>query len=175
MQKINFQDLPSTSTPLNASTLNQMQDNIDNGKQDKLVSGTNIKTINANSILGSGNLAIVSSGQNANGKYVKFDDGTMICYKNATGIASISETWGDGFTTGSINTIDLGAFPATFIGDIPTVNLTCSRNLPGTFNYWLATLDATSLSDVGKVSLLRFTSNDSVSYNINIIAIGKWK
>ena len=30
MQKINFQNLPSTSTPLNATNLNQMQDNIEN-------------------------------------------------------------------------------------------------------------------------------------------------
>lgn len=29
MQKINFKNLPDTSTPLNASTLNQMQDNIE--------------------------------------------------------------------------------------------------------------------------------------------------
>lgn len=34
MQKINFQDLPSTSTPLNASTLNQMQDNIESAIED---------------------------------------------------------------------------------------------------------------------------------------------
>lgn len=34
MQKINFQNLPSTSTPLNASTLNQMQDNIESAIED---------------------------------------------------------------------------------------------------------------------------------------------
>ena len=30
MEKINFQDLPSTSTPLNSANLNQMQDNMEN-------------------------------------------------------------------------------------------------------------------------------------------------
>ena len=30
MEKINFQDLPSTSTPLNSTNLNQMQDNMEN-------------------------------------------------------------------------------------------------------------------------------------------------
>ena len=34
MQKINFKNLPDTSTPLNASTLNQMQDNIENAIED---------------------------------------------------------------------------------------------------------------------------------------------
>ena len=34
MQKINFKNLPDTSTPLNASTLNQMQDNIESAIKD---------------------------------------------------------------------------------------------------------------------------------------------
>ena len=34
MQKINFKNLPDTSTPLNASTLNQMQDNIESAIED---------------------------------------------------------------------------------------------------------------------------------------------
>ena len=81
MQKINFQDTEVVKAPyveingveyeveseyeggtdLNASTFNTMQDNIDNGKQDTLVgsgTGQNIKTINGNSILGSGNINV---------------------------------------------------------------------------------------------------------------------
>lgn len=152
MQKINFQDLPSTSTPLNANNLNQLQTNVENA-------------ING----------VIESGENANGNYVKYADGTMICYKNITGSAAINTSWGDGYTTGNVNTIDLGSFPATFVGNVPTVNLTASRAEPGNFNYWIATLNETSLSYIGKISLLRFTSNDNVYYNINVIAIGKWK
>lgn len=152
MQKINFENLPTHSTPLNATNLNQLQTNVENA-------------ING----------VVESGENANGNYVKYADGTMICYKNVTGSTAINISWGDGYTTGNTNTIDLGSFPATFVGNIPTVNLTATRALPGTFNYWVASLYETSLSYIGKTSLLRFTSSDIVYYNISVIAIGKWK
>ena len=39
MNKINFTNLPSTTTPVNASNLNLLQDNVDNGKQDKIIQG----------------------------------------------------------------------------------------------------------------------------------------
>ena len=78
MQKINFQDTEVVKAPyveingneyevqseyeggtnLDADTFNTMQDNIDVGKQDTLESGVNIKTLNNQSILGSGNLTI---------------------------------------------------------------------------------------------------------------------
>lgn len=42
--------------------VNDIRDGLQNNKQDKLVSGTNIKTINGNSILGSGNITISGGG-----------------------------------------------------------------------------------------------------------------
>ena len=65
----------------------------DSTKQDTLVSGQNIKTINNQSILGEGNIndsAIVESGSNANGDYIKYSDGRMICYKTVTGKVQIT-------------------------------------------------------------------------------------
>lgn len=55
----------STSTVL-AATSSAVKSAYDlaNGKQDALVSGTNIKTINNNSLLGSGNISISSSSKN---------------------------------------------------------------------------------------------------------------
>ena len=38
MNKINFTNLPSTTTPVNATNLNLLQDNVDNGKLEKKVS-----------------------------------------------------------------------------------------------------------------------------------------
>ena len=37
MNKINFQNLPSTSTPINATNLNQVQTNVDNAKLEKTI------------------------------------------------------------------------------------------------------------------------------------------
>lgn len=55
MEKINF--VNNQPPYINAPTLNQLQDNIENG-----ISG------------------IIESGSNENGNYVKYADGTMICY-----------------------------------------------------------------------------------------------
>lgn len=58
----------STSTAL-AATASAVKSAYDlaNGKQDKLTSGTNIKTINGQSILGSGNITIEGGGSSSGG------------------------------------------------------------------------------------------------------------
>lgn len=57
--------IPSVDSSLSSTSTNPVQNKVINSalgkKQDKLVSGTNIKTINNNSILGSGNLSITAS------------------------------------------------------------------------------------------------------------------
>lgn len=110
-------------------------------------------------------------GSNANGSYVKYGNGVMICYKTVSGTSDITETWGNGYTTGSSNTISLGDFAETFIST-PVVNITVGR---GNFNCWLATVQGTTTTFAGYVSLLRFTTQPNVSYTLNIIAIGRWK
>lgn len=71
MQKITFENLPSTNTPLNASNLNTLQDNVETA-------------INS----------VVESGSNTNGTYVKFEDGTMICTKTISGTLG-GTAWGN--------------------------------------------------------------------------------
>ena len=41
MQKITFEDLPSTNTPINATNLNQLQTNVENGMPKKTLLWTN--------------------------------------------------------------------------------------------------------------------------------------
>ena len=57
--------IPSVDSSLSSTSTNPVQNkvitNALSGKQSTLVSGTNIKTINNNSILGSGNLSITAS------------------------------------------------------------------------------------------------------------------
>ena len=69
----------STSTTL-AATASAVKSAYDlaNGKQEKLTSGTNIKTINGQSILGSGNITISggSSSNGGNGAYAEVNHGT---------------------------------------------------------------------------------------------------
>ena len=71
---------------LSADHLNNIEDGIVNNenaineKQDKLVSGTNIKTINGESILGEGNISIAASSGSSSGSDV---GGECYCIKNA--------------------------------------------------------------------------------------------
>lgn len=67
----------STSLAATASAVKSAYD-LANGKQDKLTSGTNIKTINGQSILGSGNITISggSSSSGGNGAYAEVSHGT---------------------------------------------------------------------------------------------------
>jgi hypothetical protein len=66
----------STSLAATASAVKAAYD-LANGKQDKLVSGTNIKTINGTSILGSGDIVISGGGSSSgNGAYALVEHGT---------------------------------------------------------------------------------------------------
>ena len=72
-------DFPTVDSSLSTTSTNAVQNKVItsalNGKQETLVSGTNIKTINNNSILGSGNIDIDSlpSQSGKSGKYLKTD------------------------------------------------------------------------------------------------------
>jgi hypothetical protein len=74
-----YVDSNSSSWGSIGGTLSNQTDlqNALNAKQDTLVSGTNIKTINSNSILGSGNLSITASAAGTNTQ-VQFNDGGSI-------------------------------------------------------------------------------------------------
>jgi 5,10-methylene-tetrahydrofolate dehydrogenase/methenyl tetrahydrofolate cyclohydrolase len=70
-----------------------------NGKQDKLVSGTNIKTINGTSILGSGDITIEAGSSNANVQAV--DTGDVI---DDVTVNYATKTYVDGLV-GDINSV----------------------------------------------------------------------
>lgn len=61
MNKINWENLPSQATPINAENLNALQTNVENA-------------INA----------IIRQGSNSSAKYIKFSDGTLIQYGKVT-------------------------------------------------------------------------------------------
>lgn len=110
---------------------------------------------------------ITESGSNENGSYIKFDDGTMICYKLLT-ISTLgvsSGTW---------------TFPATFVSN-PIVNM-----------HFSSFSSAVMFDDVDKtvkqgVSAIRNAgrnvtncdyfamSNSSNNQTLDFIAIGRWK
>ena len=114
---------------------------------------------------------IVESGENTNGQYVKFGDGTMICTKIMSGTADISEPWGQGYTTTANSAINLGEFAVEFT-ETPVTQVVVER---AGSNLWLASNAFVSGKRAGLVSLLRFTPASGVGYTLHVFAIGRWK
>ena len=145
----------------------------DSTKQDTLVSGQNIKTINNQSILGEGNIndsAIVESGSNSNGDYIKYSDGRMICYKTVTGTAQITEQYyGYFFRTPDDKYFNLGDYAMPFI-ERPI----CSITFRGGNPQWIASIQNQSATHAGDLQILSVTSKTAGAY-YDVIAIGRWK
>lgn len=136
MAKINYQNLPSTSTPLNATNLNTMQE-------------------------------ISTSGSNANGDYIKYEDGTLICRTTISRSFATSSAYGNLFESPQI---DLGSTPYTFVGNYQLSVTEASG--PGVMIE--GTSDKTTTS-YGKMYVLSAVSRTSYNFTFDIIAIGRWK
>lgn len=110
---------------------------------------------------------IVESGSNANGSYIKFSDGTMICSRITDVITmNIDVAWGSLYE----GSVDIGQFPANFT-EIPAISaspfgsgmLVEQAGANATKNSW------------GLVTAVRPTAVQNVSARFYLIAIGKWK
>ena len=112
---------------------------------------------------------VVTSGSNANGNYIKYADGTMICTKTTEFSVATSEwqAWGSCYETALK---DCGVWAMNFISS-PVVSATQTGGAA-----WLEYFYDTDNTNVGKTRFVRPTAPGSTSiYKINIIGIGRWK
>ncbi len=114
---------------------------------------------------------IVESGSNDNGSWIKYSDGSMICYGNKDVTLDCSQTWGNLFVGRYENYI---SFPQEFI-DIPLLQIHTRSTTNA--SSWLISYDKTTVSKSNfyEVDIARATANNSVPITITFIAIGKWK
>lgn len=107
------------------------------------------------------------SGSNANGNYMKFPDGTLICTKTVTVSVSYS-AWGSCYES---NSIDLGALPMEFYSaPVVTLNLNNSSS-----SGWIVGCNPTTTT-LGNTRCIRpNVGTSSQNITIGIIAIGRWK
>ena len=149
MDKINFVNLPSTTTPVNASNLNLLQ--------------TNVETA-----IGE----VVQRTSNENGTAIKFADGTMICTKTVEETnLSFNTAEGSLYVTED-KTIDLGNYPESFIST-PVVS-TQLYHYGSQYNLMVGRLNYADKSSIGKLNVMSPIAR-TVSVQIMIIAIGRWK
>lgn len=149
MQKIEFKNKGEEgyeNSKLNADNLNLLQDNVDEAISEVFESGTN-----------------------TNGSYVKFKDGTMICWQPKVFQVSAFEQWGSLYRKIIQNPF---IFPVSFT-TYPTV--VCGvRNTESGQLFGMPDGLVIDQNGINSLQLLRPTDS-SGEIIINYFAIGKWK
>ncbi len=117
--------------------------------------------------------SVVVSGTGANGSYIKYSDGTMICYNTQTFTnVSCTSAWGSIYTNNE-DVRDFDDFPQAFIST-PIVMITHA----GSGNdFWIISnggSDPTTTKPLGW-QIGRGTMGSGMSLKLSYIAIGKWK
>lgn len=111
---------------------------------------------------------IIESGSNANGTYIKYDGGIMICFKTITitGV-NINNSWGALYESGAIQ---LGDFAQTF-SKRPTIIVEKSVGQ----GCWLELHDNMSPTSAGRCYVVSATSSTNKNLTFEIIAFGEWE
>lgn len=148
MALIEFKNKPNTTTPINATNLNNNFFDLDNR-------------------------SIYESGSNEKGNYIKFNDGTMIVTRETYETTiNVNVSWGNIFVGGDYTEWE---FPVPFI-NVPDLVLfdVNSTTTNGCFktNYEPTKITKNSIQNV---YVGRGTSASDVAFKIYILAIGKWK
>ncbi|MDR5013498.1 hypothetical protein RF663_04445 [Aeromonas veronii] len=115
--------------------------------------------------------AIIESGSNANGEYVKFASGLMICMLrvDVNHNVSIPNSWGSTAGSGFVPADSIWTFPASFApGSIPM-----GWGSPeGRYSHGGAASHLSQINNVGAQK--RSWMNSAANIVVNYVAIGKW-
>lgn len=109
-------------------------------------------------------IALIETGSNSNGTWIKFVDGTMICRHTKGVSVACTSQWGNLYEGGA----DLGSLPATF-SDVPTVMVT--NTAPDGYLEGLRSSSATSWGHIR----MAIPSSATRDFVVNLLAIGRWK
>lgn len=128
---------------------------------------TQLNTTNKSNLVGAIN-SIIESGSNANGEYIKYADGTMICTKKVSFVGlQFTIAWGNVYETPPV---ELGDYAQEFV-DIPLMFITAATSSA------VAEGVGNTKTSFGKIVFYRPIRTDYADYRYNfyLMAIGKWK
>lgn len=166
----------NTTPALNATNLNRLQQNVEdeiNLKDNKVGDLSNLQTedktnvVNAiNELLTDVN-TIIESGSNSNGSWIKYSDGTMICWKHFTTTdQAIDNQYGSLYQkTRNVS------FPQTFVSAPVGI---CSQFQWGTGATWGSVM-STNVSSMVLRAFDAFSRAAGTNCEIGWMAIGRWK
>lgn len=141
-------------TPLSAQNMNKIENQLEKNTNDIAV--------------------IIESGSNDNGSWIKYSDGTMICRNTFTVQAIINKPAGGNWYYAQPNINK--PFPQEFVGEYPQISIE-TVNYPDGSGDWgqihMKYIDLTKISSV--VFKDTVSSDNSKTFNLSYIAIGRWK
>ncbi len=114
---------------------------------------------------------ISSKGNNSNGHWIKYADGTMICYQRYKLTFAAAEEWGSMYAYSITN---IKNYPATF-NELPAVSATLSARGK---NGWLCTNVETGTESTSRpcgYQVVRPTKTTLEDMWLQVIAVGRWK
>ena len=158
MEKIPFENFPSTKTPIDATNLNQLQTNTENAIQDSADELNNSIEELAN-LVGEG--GVESSLLGTNG-YIRFENGFQIAWLSKQVTAGGTQ-WGNIYYSDH----DLGKWAKPFA--------VCYTTSPysNSSQYW-ATVSGSGNANAGSVRCFR-PNNSTSNVWVGAIGFGKWK
>ncbi len=141
-------------------------------KYESLLSSTGLEFFKDGNVIGGMKQGVVignEHGNNGNGEYYKFHDGTLICVKKMNLSFTCHNTWGPLYDSDVIN---LGNWPYAF-KYVPTISATfCAGNA---FT-WSEGFSDVSTTSAGKTYLCRATDIGSIiTGTLHVTGIGQWK
>ena len=111
-----------------------------------------------------------SGGSASTGYWVKYDDGTMICYKRATIMPNVQTAMGDFYRS---DYISLGDFPAAFTTLVDIKPAIWNSNASSVY-MWCTDVYGPSTTSAGSVAAIT-NSKFSGLVEVMYTAIGRWK
>lgn len=168
-QKLNWLNKGETGAiPINKDNLNHMDNGIANN--DSAIGNlANLNTSAKDNLVNAVNEIVVESGTNANGSWLKYANGIMICTKKVKFAKVVINTvWGSVYETAS--TFDFGDYAQEFI-EIPSVSV----NLAEGSTCFCETFTKRTKTAIGNAFLWKPAVEAGGTMTFDIIAIGKWK
>ena len=129
--------------------------------------GVNCFPSKANDIALNGN-SIIESGSNSNGNYIKYADGTMICYMN---ISVTDQAINNAYGSNLYQSTRIWTFPVAFVDN--NVSVCCSQFQWGTSASW-GTVVGSDKNTATLRGIDAFSRATGTETKIQAIAIGKW-
>ncbi|MCF2913382.1 hypothetical protein [Halomonas sp. Cn5-12] len=115
--------------------------------------------------------ALFESGQNANGFYLKFANGTLICYGNKSVNFNIDAAYGALYASGFTETI---TFPHPFLGAPYGLDTTVADG-SGTRGALFSIKPASPLETSVAIRAIAVSMLTAAQFNVSYLAIGNWR